>query len=571
MHINDLGCDILSRVFSVVRKEHSPRTGCPWRKQLVGVSAVCHTWRALLLPYVHRHVYIAHCGYDIDSNIPCYGDDIHSNAVLLQSYKCVAYARELEIDFEDDFFTFAYFMHNLKEAGIAQTIWPNITTLKIYGRFLRHEPIDDSNKDSVGLVVKEIADIFSMHMPRIIEIECIQTIEAEQWHVNSEHPCLLIPELASRYSAQLRKLHLGIYCGYLANGLSIPRLLTHLDIDMGGYERRVLPRVFAASLQFLRIDNASPDITWNWFNNGGNDDDEHIWFSSLSSLAIEFDTYSSSQTGYRPNPTSIGTAAFQSDYRHAAKRVHFPVLSKLKVGFYPFMDGSFYQLFKGCKLKNIDIELPLKAHYTIPAQILARLARMNVTINYNKLQLQRENGSQGESSLEKLAYGRGISNLMALKSTVQSARVKLCYFETISLPTTVAWSSVQRLELDCFVDVESIHVLLASMPRLRHLGLYMRASYLNATSIGSVTTATTRQAERQIRIVNKRVEYLELKIFDEMTKRGLLHLLSDILPLVPSLLRLVVNRGLVHDARSIVLDPANSLEWMSQQLEVSPW
>ncbi|KAJ1963297.1 hypothetical protein GGI12_002131 [Dipsacomyces acuminosporus] len=499
------------------------------------------------------------------------GDKLASNAKLIQSGDFDKYTRKLEIELHDIRIDSDGFVAVLREAGIGQQWWPQIKMLRIISCMMQSDYVQgNANAEPAA---REVADAISKTLPSITEIDYIQTVMDEEMDMDLEYPCLSVIELANRYSSQLRKANLGLcadcFSMELLRDLSVPQQLTHLDIHMNTRERQMLPTIFAPMLQYLRIDLASPDITWNWFNSGNEDE---VCFSQLLALEITFNRDDlPGLTYHNGNLRNIGAATFRSDYHDAAKQVHFPVLEKLRVLRIPYVDNSFYRLFEDSPLKDITLDQPIGVQGRIPAKILANLMRMDVAVYYGHLVLQFDDNGHGPPIVDETSYKQALARLMTSPSTAFSARVYLSTEEEVALPDTLAWTSIRRLDLDFEIDMKSALVVIAQMPELQHLVFRMSPLYLNRAS--AEDASQSKRHGEQERAANSSVECLVLNInpSDELEERSLRYLLSSILPSTPSLLKLAVHEVLVEAAKRIVSDPANSLEPMARQLEITPY
>ncbi|KAJ1955893.1 hypothetical protein GGI12_005453, partial [Dipsacomyces acuminosporus] len=118
-----------------------------------------------------------------------------------------------------------------------------------------------------------------------------------------------------------------------------------------------------------------------------------------------------------------------------------------------------------------------------------------------------------------------------------------------------------KFELTCFIDTKFIYAILARLPKLRYLGLRMKASYVNDMNSESAEHPDVR---------NTSVSHLVLGTGYGKTLKGKLgSLLTRILPLVPSLLKLEMDGSMAQVAKEIVADPDRSFEWISHQLEIA--
>ncbi|KAJ1955945.1 hypothetical protein GGI12_005441 [Dipsacomyces acuminosporus] len=359
----------------------------------------------------------------------------------------------------------------------------------------------------------------------------------------SEYPSLLGPELASRYQDQVHKVHLGMHATYLPEGYFLPRQLSSLHVDMNSHEKQVLLQISAPSLQSLTILNASPDITWSWFDSGNGND---VWFNKLLSADFRFDQFEPPRSCYhKSNLATRRMPIHKSDYHNAAKRAHFPVLEKLRIKWYPYLDNSFYDLFDVCQLKEIGVRIPLGISHHIPGQLLATVEHMDVSFEYPTLVYQADIDSYKPSASQKLGLQQTITNPVSSPSAVRSVCLSASYFKGVSFPDTFAWRSIQILELELDADVRLIFDVLAKLPKLQKLILYTPRLHVSNGENGD--SGIVRHITQHAGTVNKAISHLLFSVEEvgKLAKRDLGYLLTNLLPLVPSLLRLEVTHSLL--------------------------
>ncbi|KAJ1961838.1 hypothetical protein GGI12_003021 [Dipsacomyces acuminosporus] len=557
MHFNGLAYDILRQIFAIVTKEYEHWDDDSWDlKRLLDISSVCRVWRAHVLPHICKKLVIEYSNSGTRSN---------ASFILAGGY--VEHARALEVRVNNRAADSIDLVAKLDEAGVGKAAWSCINELVIKNNYSWFENGQARGVKGTASAMKQAVEYLFKHAPNITRLgyEHKGAGGIGRGRTN-EYTYLLASKLVNRYSPQLRKLALSLAGDRLPNSLSFPRQLTLLNISMGGHEHQISATIFAPSLECLTITNASPDITWSWFDSGDGND---VWFSSLKQLSIEFDSAAETygQSYHSGNLTAIDTSNFKSDYRATAKRAHFVALEKLAIVCYPYTDGSFYELFKGCPLKDINIELPQGLDYHIPPQLLANLANLHIEIDYYYLEFQT--GDEDDSPLaKKEVYERAIAELLSSPSTANAVNLVVNEIHTFSLAGSMAWNSVRVLELGLYVDMPSIYAVLAHMPKLQHLVCRMSDRYLDTACDNSGSAVDPKN--RQLPVVNQSVEYISLYLADDsgFPDRGLPQCLSNLLPLVPSLLKLKVNYDLVDAARGFLSDPSSSLEWMSKQLEI---
>ncbi|KAJ1963016.1 hypothetical protein GGI12_002303 [Dipsacomyces acuminosporus] len=70
---------------------------------------------------------------------------------------------------------------------------------------------------------------------------------------------------------------------------------------------------------------------------------------------------------------------------------------------------------------------------------------------------------------EQSVCEQAVANILTSPSTARSARLGLDYMEVISLPDTLAWNAITKLELGFNIDVAAVITVLTQMPMLKHV------------------------------------------------------------------------------------------------------
>ncbi|KAJ1955185.1 hypothetical protein GGI12_005620, partial [Dipsacomyces acuminosporus] len=209
MHVNDLGYDILHHLFFILANGYYLKHGGDYQK-LIGISSTCRYWRSFLLPYLYGKLYIETDRVETQSNARRIHSSGHSR-----------YTRMLEINLYDVFVDSSDFVAILKDAGIEETIWPRITTLEVKSAASFNGDLGHYHGDAFA--AKEIADIFSKHLPCVKEIKSMQSVANDQWERDSLYPCHLVPELTKRYSNRLCKVGISVFAEYLSAEYPLPQ------------------------------------------------------------------------------------------------------------------------------------------------------------------------------------------------------------------------------------------------------------------------------------------------------------------------------------------------------------
>ncbi|KAJ1959869.1 hypothetical protein GGI12_004112 [Dipsacomyces acuminosporus] len=557
MGFNDLTYDILRRVFTITSQKYMLH-GTPENfNDMASVSQACHSWRECILPYLYRKASIS-----VKGTIKI----LHANTHIASEF--LSYVQEINITTQQSIDN-ANLISALDAVGIGQGSWPEakkIAFTNLRGRINKRE-----GKFRNALpTAQQTVDYLQEHLPALSYIEYTQSIYA--CGHNDRHMCSydLLAELINRYSAKVLKLNLALCLAVFTLHAPLPHRLTHLTLAMGAQEVELTPKIFAPSLKYLKLIEVSPDITWGWFDsNDGND----IWFASLRELVLEFKYYSIKKAYHNDDLSLGGTSQFESSCRNVARHVHFPVLEKLRIANYPFYDGSFYKLFEACPLVSLDISTPQHYQSHIPPCMLANVEQLAVGITYrhslfpqsatyrHSLFPEPDLTSEGGRWIEP--YQKGISKLLASPSSVRSVRLSASIYDLPTLPDAIAWSSVKRLEILCSINMRSVYAILARMPQLQYLELKVHALSPSGSSSDSAEDNET------ARVVNKRVEYIRVYGSGSIHSGSIKEFALGVLPLVPSLLKLVTSYIWSAELKSVLADPSNLLEWMAGQLEVT--
>ncbi|KAJ1960184.1 hypothetical protein GGI12_003942 [Dipsacomyces acuminosporus] len=279
MHINELGTDVLTCVLSTAcQAEQVAYLDEEKAEGLRAALAVCRLWRELMLPYAYRHLRLAYDSLDVENTEVQRIDkgfaryvrtiDISICGLIIESFDIVAY---------------------LNDTGVGSDAWPRVTKIHIFNDIKlgksRKRKEDYKVKPSAS-TTEAAGDYMRRLFPNITEIKYINVDGRYNNSANLKRTkYLFFQELIHGYSKQLRALNQRVYGRSLPRDLAFPQQLTHLTISMIDYECEVLPKMLAPSLRHLKIADATPDITWNWFSSNDGDD---IWFTSLRDLLIEF-------------------------------------------------------------------------------------------------------------------------------------------------------------------------------------------------------------------------------------------------------------------------------------------
>ncbi|KAJ1953051.1 hypothetical protein GGI12_006099, partial [Dipsacomyces acuminosporus] len=311
-----------------------------------------------VLPDIAHQVVVRYGSRNIESNL---------KDVLRKGY--ARHTRKLKIDTGDFSVDNVDIAKILEEAGFGQGKWPHVHMLDI-GSGNKRRPNSSrrlvSNSDSTA---NKLASFLHERLPNATAI---------RYHCRDRDSSYdILSDLVAKYSTRLSKLDISVYVQNLTDRFVFPKDLTHLAIDMNGYEKRMVPAIFASSLMYLKIAKASIGITWSWFDSGNGPE---VWFSSLKELCIDFEDDVYDELYYHDgNPDRVE----ESEYRSIIKKAHFPVLSKLSVPRYYYFDTSFYKLFYDCPLKELCIVAPRNVYEYIPFQLLSNLSDIAVSVSYD--------------------------------------------------------------------------------------------------------------------------------------------------------------------------------------------
>ncbi|KAJ1961596.1 hypothetical protein GGI12_003163 [Dipsacomyces acuminosporus] len=554
MDISKLGHDIFRFVaFELTRGfdtfKHKVKYG-----NVLELSTVCRSWRELLLPYVYSKVYI-------DFNEPY----TVSNAKAILNGSYIAFARKLEIIIRHDIDS-VNLVELLERVGFGKTVWTDVTKLEILFPYDSYDGLVGNDLRESIPTLEQMVDYLHNLLPNIKDVSYAQKKYPNVMGKKINKNLFLVPNLIQLYSTQIHRVTMDI-SGYHKDGYWFPRQLTCLTISMGYIETAKSAKIFAPLLQFLKITCASTDITWNWFDSDDSGND--VWFTNLTRLSIEFSSFPLGKSYHNGDLSNINSSKFCSEYLDSAKRVHFPALQNLEVLYYPFSDDSFYRVFEGCPLRKAVLGTPNRARAHIAPCLLSNISDIDVAIQYHYTQFEDE--AQQPAVSKEDAYNEGVARLLSSPSVAQYACVRVQNNDTVTLPSALAWSSVKRLELNAYIDMTSLHTILAHMPLLK--SLRFKASSLCINSMRHEGTSADAQARQQPVVINKSLVQMAMYINDcsKLSEGSLQYCLLNVLLLVPSLLKLRVNQNLVGVCSETVFDPDSAFGWISRQLEIAPW
>ncbi|KAJ1963527.1 hypothetical protein GGI12_001999 [Dipsacomyces acuminosporus] len=537
MHINDLGLCILGRVFTILShcydKHHLVRDPM----LLVPIASVCRTWRTCVSPSIHNKVIVKNKGHK---------DSTTSNIQDILARNCLEHIHVLRIDIARQIVETVDLVKILEEAGAGQIVWQKITKIEIRsgcrwvyektkGMLKAHEPR-----------TKLAVDFLEKHFPHLREIIYMhKNYNSSMHNMKRFYTYGVLPGLISRYSARIRSLDLCVLVSKMPKDFTFSKQLTHLSIRMDGYERRMLPKIFAPSLQYLKISEASVNITWNWFYSENKD--VHTWFNDLKELWIIFaNTEEGDMPAYHIGKIAINEGdRFNSYYKQWAKRVHFPALEKLRVENYPYPTPRFYKPFIGSPLKDIYIDSHRDGNYHIPAEIFRSLTNMYVNIGFRR------------SKHHFFDYEGTLTKLFSSPSTVHSCIISLRTKLSFSLPSEMRWIFIQNLKLEFYIDFHSVYNILYCMPNLKKLDFKTLESGI-ANQPKRDLKAKWNGHYKEPNIVNKKLECISWYICCSNEKPNMdsvMYCVLKVLPLVPSLLKLKINDRFVDKTMQTLARP----------------
>ncbi|KAJ1964308.1 hypothetical protein GGI12_001505 [Dipsacomyces acuminosporus] len=565
MKFENLNLDVLRMIFSrACNEKWDGRNAIDSYREMVTLSSASHLWRLVVLPYLYKRIHVY-----------CDHGKVFSNAKLAIDNGFLDYARVLKIKITDAGIEAVDLITHLYEAGIDKAIWPAIYKLDISNydevRFGDSNDVDlnyEENFESTPVTTKKIVDYFCKHVPGVKSVEYTDTLSMVTPNRDYEYLGMLLSELFKRYSVQIATSSMLLVPSRLTGLFNFPQHLTHLSLVMEGYEAKLLSKVFAPSLQYLNIIRCSPDITWSWFDSGNGND---IWFRSLERLLIWFsDTLTPLKSYHNGKYPARNASEFKSDYLgEGPKNVHFPVLRRLVVKgrAYPYMDGSFYKLFQDSPLEGVDIMSPQSAKDHIPVEFFASLKTFSVEVKLDPGQFRSADNPHQLPFYRKLDYTQAIICLTGPESTASDITLTANTLDTLQF-FEFGWTLVQRLRLRLHVDLRSILCILGFLPTLRYYEFKVHASSLKDFCHEYIRR--NKKLNLELGAVHKRVEHVAVCVTSDgqLQEDLVLYLLSELLPLAPSLLKLEVDTGAAAFAKQAYSQLASSLEGVSQQAEV---
>ncbi|KAJ1965922.1 hypothetical protein GGI12_000443 [Dipsacomyces acuminosporus] len=458
-------------------------------------------------------------------------------------------------------------VEKLNDAGVGDAVWPCIKKLHF-----TNEPRHDSARkthDFKGTIAaaKTFIDYLAKHLPSVRDIGFVDHLDTVFGERDYVYLSEFVSGLFKRYVANLDNVLLFIPTTEVTSYFWFPKQLTHLTLSMDGHENAMVPKIFAPSLQYLSMYETSPDITWNWFDSGSSGTD--TWFSSLKELHIAFTIYKVFQTTYHNGDLSnVDVDAFGSSYHASARRVYFPALETLDIKNYKFSDGSFYNLFRTCPLKKVNIATPLDAKHHIPSWMFGSAKDVHVQLKYDYSGLYDGEYHGNPMDLERAACESSLAHILSTPSAARSAVLHTMCFQSISLPDKIAWSSIQRLELHFGISIKSIYNVIAYTHKLRRLSFFLCPDYVAHSSDNLHIDLMRRYQDSDLN--NTDLEDIAINVYgvDQSMLSILSHCLCYMLPLVSSLKTLRVTRGLAKQAKNVVLDRSNPFMAPLRKLEI---
>ncbi|KAJ1961502.1 hypothetical protein GGI12_003214 [Dipsacomyces acuminosporus] len=196
MHINEVGFDLLHRVFTLVREYDGPHNRLYSRSGARTLASICRSWREINLPYLYRTVYIIFEDNELDTNV---------RDALNGGY--IKYTQILEVEIYNVLIGDIDITALLSGAGIGDTTWPEVAKLCIV--FLGEcVPVHRSNVLAYDhSAIATTVGYLSKHLPHISDVEFID----EDWDKESvrdyRYLYSFVAELLKTYSAKLTNQH----------------------------------------------------------------------------------------------------------------------------------------------------------------------------------------------------------------------------------------------------------------------------------------------------------------------------------------------------------------------------
>ncbi|KAJ2450071.1 hypothetical protein EV183_004528 [Coemansia sp. RSA 2336] len=263
MHFNNLIDDILVLVLEDSIHESELSIGA-WKRKLE-LLKVCSRWRQLLVPKVYADV-VARVGTEdsrrgrywlMDNWNHGYFDVVFTNAGLIAGNQQQHMARRLFI-YPTCIYNNVYGVDMVLETlGMHCQVWPTICNISIH--ISRKKTTVNTPRftfDTVGGLAKEVADEMWKMFPSVKQLCLINQSSS----FNGDSMFKKIVENYSRQTSWLvsdRKLFKGI--------AEFPVHMTHLDIPMTCKRTRHIPKIYAASLKFLRLTEVPQNYSWSCF------------------------------------------------------------------------------------------------------------------------------------------------------------------------------------------------------------------------------------------------------------------------------------------------------------------
>ncbi|KAI9469584.1 hypothetical protein BX667DRAFT_149676 [Coemansia mojavensis] len=439
MYFNNLVEDILVLVLEHSIDESGLDIGA-WKRKLE-LLQVCSQWRKLLVPKVYADVVVRAGTEDsrrgrywlMENWNNGYLNIVFTNANLMTSNHLQHMARRLLI-YPTCIYNNVYGVDEvLGLLGMYSQVWPTINTISILisrKKITVNTPI--FTFDTFGGLAKEVAD----NMFRMFPLAKRLCLTNKSSSFNGDY---MFKKIVQSYSEQVSWLVTDREL--LKNIVEFPAHLTHLNMPMTHKPTRYMPKIYAASLKFLRLTEVPQNYRWKCFI--GADSNGSICFSNLKVLEI---TYS----------IAFNAPMVKRKCRHHQRPIKFFSLQRLSI------EGRFGHC---CILECSKFFGPLK-----DLRIAGPASNINV-LSENMLQTSSitlaidERSGLTDARLMSILNGIGkrsnaqISNIYAKRNDIFIDPVQLLYF------------SLTNLVIHAPTDARQLLVYLEKFPCLERVGL----------------------------------------------------------------------------------------------------
>ncbi|KAJ2850681.1 hypothetical protein IWW36_001725 [Coemansia brasiliensis] len=440
MEFNELVGDILVLVYEYSSYE-SELSIDAWKRKLE-LLKVCSHWRQLLVSKVYGDI-VVRIGVEnnrrgrhwlMNNWNNGYPNVVFTNASLMTSNRMQHMARNIYI-YPTCIYNHVYGIDEVvKVLGMYSHIWATINTISIHISQMRiTENTPRFIFDTFGGLARDVTGEMLEMFPSAKRF-CLTN---KSCSFNGDY---LFKKIAQSYSGQISQLVSDR--GFTKNIAEFSAHLTHLDIPLMGKSTKYIPKIYAASLKYLRLCEVPQNYSWKCF--AGTDASGSVCFPNLKALEVIY-------------ATRFNAPVAKRKCRHYRHPIKFFSLQRLGIEGRP---GHC------CILECSKFFGPLRdLRVAGPASNLKTLAESSMPQASNVTLAVDEKSGLADASLASMLNG------ICKKSNARATSIYAKRSDIFIDPSQLACFSLTSLAIHAPTDVRQLMVLTERFPCLERVGL----------------------------------------------------------------------------------------------------